>query len=61
MAYIEFRLALAVLVGSFKLTLPPDYDHEVMRMKNFWFVFPQGGKVNVLVAKRSAGESVTIC
>ncbi|KAI1752891.1 cytochrome P450 [Xylaria castorea] len=61
LAYIEFRLALAVLVGSFNLTLPPDYDHEVMCMKNFWFVFPQGGKVNVLVAKRSAGESVTIC
>ncbi|KAI1169936.1 cytochrome P450 [Nemania sp. FL0916] len=61
LAYIEFRLALAVLVGGFNMTLAPDYDHEGMRMRNFWFVFPQGGKVNVLVAKRSAGDSVTVC
>lgn len=61
MAYIEFRLALAVLVGGFDVALPPGYDHEAMRMKNFWFVFPQGGKVNILVMKRSAGEGVTIC
>ncbi|KAH8157790.1 hypothetical protein CIB48_g10458 [Xylaria polymorpha] len=61
LAYIEFRLALAVLVGGFDVALPPGYDHEAMRMKNFWFVFPQGGKVNILVMKRSAGEGVTIC
>lgn len=61
LAYIEFRLALAVLVGNFHVTLPEGFDHERMRMKNFWFVFPIGGKLDIVVKRLRDAEGVTVC
>ncbi|KAI4869785.1 cytochrome P450 [Hypoxylon rubiginosum] len=54
LAYVEFRLALAVLFGNFEVSFPASFDHNDMRMRNFWFVFPQGGKLDVVVKPLSA-------
>ena len=51
LAYVEFRLALAVLLGNFALSLPPGFQHQTMRMKNLWFIFPQGGKVDLVITR----------
>ncbi|ROW03868.1 hypothetical protein VPNG_07307 [Cytospora leucostoma] len=47
LAYIEFRLVIAAVVANFLVCLPQGFDHDTMDMKNLWFVFPQGGKLDV--------------
>ncbi|KAI1373455.1 cytochrome P450 [Hypoxylon crocopeplum] len=54
LAHVEFRLALAVLVGNFEVAFPASFDHNAMRMRNFWFAFPQGGKLDLVVKPLNA-------
>ncbi|RWA09528.1 hypothetical protein EKO27_g5582 [Xylaria grammica] len=62
LAHIQLQLALAVLVGNFHVTLPEGFDHEKMRMKNFWLVFPIGRKAEIAVKKlEEGGKGVTVC
>ncbi|RYP17059.1 hypothetical protein DL765_004758 [Monosporascus sp. GIB2] len=49
LGYVEFRLALAVLVGDFEISLPDSFDHNAMRMRNLWFVFPQRGELGAVL------------
>ncbi|RYP04742.1 hypothetical protein DL764_004249 [Monosporascus ibericus] len=60
LAYVEFRLALAVLVGNFEISLPDGFDHNAMRMRNQWFVFPRGGEFELVMTRLSNGKHLTI-
>ncbi|KAK9772684.1 putative Cytochrome P450 [Seiridium cardinale] len=50
LAYIEMRLMLAAMIGNFEVVLPAGFDPATMRMRNLWFIFPQSGKLDIVVS-----------
>lgn len=51
-AYLEMRLALAMLVRGFEIELPENHDPKDMECKDFWLVFPAAKKLEVILRPR---------
>lgn len=52
-AYLEMRLALAMLVRNFEISLPEGHDPKDMECKDFWLVFPAAKKLEVILKPRA--------
>ncbi|KAJ9615988.1 hypothetical protein H2204_014203 [Knufia peltigerae] len=58
-AYIEMRLALAMLVRNFAVSLPEGHDPRDMECKDFWLVFPAAKKLEVTLTPRNQAECLS--